>query len=236
MHQRLKEMNCENYQILLSDLVDGALTAEDCSRVELHLTSCPDCADARNDLRVIVDFCQEQRGQYDSIPNERAMWLRISNLIEAEKSSPVQAPREAGWWFRLMNRSWQLSFPQLAGLVSAIVLVVAMATAFSVYHLSSAATTQLAGFVPPPAGATLEESYSQQQQMISYWNQRVELNKARWNPQMRETFDRNMSVIDAAVTDSMKQLSQNSHYSVSEELINDALSDKVALLKEFSDL
>ena len=231
-------MNCENYQILLSDLVDGTLMAEDCARVELHLSSCPDCAEARNDLHVIIDFCREQRGQYDAIPNERAMWLRISNLIEAEKSSPVrlQAPEEAGSWFRLMNRSWQLSFPQLAGLVSAIVLVVAIATAFSVYHLSSTASPQLAGFVPPAPGSTLEERYRQRQQMIAYWNDRVELNKARWNPQMRETFDRNMSVIDAAVTDSMKQLNQNPHDSVSEDILNDALNDKVALLKEFSDL
>ena len=231
-------MNCENYQTLLSEFVDGALTAEDCASVELHLTSCPDCADARNDLRVIVDFCLEQRGQYDAIPNERAMWLRISNLIEAEKGSPArsQTPREAGWWFRLMNRSWQLSFPQLAGLVGAIVLVVAVATAFSMYRLSSRTSPMVAGFVPGSNSASIEDRYSQQQQMVSYWNQRVELNKARWNPQMRETFDRNMSVIDAAVTDSMKQLHQNPHDSVSEDILNDALNDKVALLKEFSDL
>ena len=44
-------MNCENYQFLLSEFVDGTLSAEDCASVELHLTSCPDCADARNDLR-----------------------------------------------------------------------------------------------------------------------------------------------------------------------------------------
>jgi len=230
-------MNCENYQILLSEFVDGTLTAEDCARVELHLTSCPDCADARNDLRVIVDFCLEQRGQYDRTPNERAMWLRISNLIEAEGAAVrSQAPREAGWWFRLMNRSWQLSFPQLAGLAGAIVLVVALATAFSMYRLSSRTSPLVAGFVPGSNSASIEDRYSQQQQIISYWNQRVELNKARWNPQMRETFDRNMSVIDAAVTDSMKQLNQNPHDSVSEDILNDALNDKVALLKEFSDL
>ena len=79
-------MNCENYQILLSDFVDGALMAEDCARLELHLNSCPDCNDARNDLSVIVDFCREQRGVYDPAPNEQAMWLRISNLIEAGKA------------------------------------------------------------------------------------------------------------------------------------------------------
>src|SRR2546428_5039618 len=189
-------MNCENYQILLSDLVDGTLMAEDCARVELHLSSCADCAEARNDLHVIIDFGREQRGQYDAVPNERAMWLRISNLIEAEKSSPArsQAPGEAGWWFRLMNRSWQLSFPQLAGLVSAIVLAVAIATAFSVYHLSSTASPQLAAFVPPAPGSTLEERYRQRQQLLSYLNDCVELDNASWHSQMRQTFHRNLSV------------------------------------------
>ncbi len=53
---------------------------------------------------------------------------------------------------------------------------------------------------------------------------------------MRDTFDRNLTVIDAALNDSMKQLSQNPHDSVSEDILNDALNDKVALLKEFADL
>jgi len=111
MHQRLKEMNCENYQILLSDFVDGALPAEDCTRLELHLNSCLDCNDARNDLSVIVDFCRGERGVYDPVPNSQAMWLRISNLIEAEgrSASHAQLHREAGWFFRIMNRSWQVS-------------------------------------------------------------------------------------------------------------------------------
>ena len=53
---------------------------------------------------------------------------------------------------------------------------------------------------------------------------------------MRETFDRNMSVIDAAVDDSMSRLKQNPHDEVSEEILNAALNDKLALLKEFSEL
>jgi hypothetical protein len=64
----------------------------------------------------------------------------------------------------------------------------------------------------------------------------VELNKARWNPQMRETFDKNLSVIDAAVNESMRQLSLNPHDEVSEEILNAALNDKAELLKEFAAL
>ena len=229
-------MNCENYQILLSDLVDGALAAEDCTRLELHLSSCPDCNDARNDLSVIVDFCREQRGVYDPVPNERAMWLRISNLLEAEQGSSnhVQAPpQEAGWLFRLMHRSF--SFPQMAGIVGAVMIVVAMATAFSVYRLSAGGSVT-PPFTPLVNSLSLDDRYRQQQQMVAYWNQRVELNKTRWSQQMRDTFDRNMSVIDAAVNDSMEQLKANPHDAISEDILNEALNDKVALLKEFSDL
>ena len=228
-------MNCENYQILLSDFVDGALPAEDCARLELHLNSCPDCTDARSDLSVIVDFCREQRGVYDPVPNERAMWLRISNLIEAESGSltRVEAPTEnAGWFFRLTHQTF--SFGQLAGVVGAMMIVVTMATAFSVYRLTNPAP--LMSVRDLGAAASLKDRYRQQQQTIAYWNQRVELNKARWSPQMRETFDRNMSVIDAAVNDSMEQLNTNPHDAVSEDILNEALNDKVALLKEFSDL
>jgi len=229
-------MNCENYQTLLSDFVDGALSAEDCAGLELHLKSCPDCNDARSDLSVIVDFCRDQRGVYDPVPNAKAMWLRITNLIEAEQASasPEEIHREAGWFFRMMNRSWQVSFPQLAGLVAVIILVVAVGTAVGVRRFSFGGGPQVGGLVPIPL--RLEDRYRQQQQTIAYWNDRVDMNKARWSPQMRETFDRNMSVIDAAVDDSMKQLKINPHDTVSEDILNEALNDKVALLKEFSDL
>jgi len=76
----------------------------------------------------------------------------------------------------------------------------------------------------------------QQQQAISYWNQRVEVNKARWSQDMRATFERNLKVIDQAVNDSMAELNRNPHDEVSEEMLNAALNEKLALLKEFADL
>ncbi len=227
-------MNCENYQDLLSDFVDGSLSPEDHNSVETHLIACGGCAEARGDLDAIVVFCRENRGEYDAVPNEHALWLRISNTIESELPARTGADvgAERGWWSRLMTQRWQLSFPQLAAAASAIVIVVVMGTVFGVRRI------QNQGIPTPVASnsATVEERYRQQQQVIAYWNQRVELNKARWNPQMRETFDRNMSVIDAAVNDSMRQLKQNPHDGVSEDILNAALNDKVELLKEFSDL
>jgi hypothetical protein len=234
-------MNCEKYQDLLSDFIDGSLAPEDHNSVETHLNVCVVCAGARNELGAIVGFCLEHRGEYDAVPNERALWLRISNMIEVDSAgaSPTAIQANAGWWFRLMNRSWQLSFPQLAAAATVIIVVVSMFTLVGLRGLGftgGGSGVKSAGFVPPLGDVSVKDRYRQQEQVIAYWNERVELNKARWNPQMRETFDKNMSVIDSAVNDSMRQLSQNPHDEVSEEILNAALNDKVELLKEFASL
>jgi hypothetical protein len=238
-------MNCEKYQDLLSDFIDGSLASQDHHSIEAHLSACGMCAEVRGDLDAIVTYCHEHRGEYDAVPNERALWLRISNLIEADDlelvtGSRTEIPQNAGWWFRLMNRSWQVSLPQLAAAMIAIAIIVSVATMIGVRRLGSggeSAGLRLSGVTTVASnGLPLAERYRQQQQTIDYWNQRVELNKARWNPQMRETFERNLSVIDAAVNDSLSQLNQNPHDEVSEEVLNAALNDKVELLREFAEL
>jgi len=235
-------MNCEKYQDLLSDFIDGSLASQDHKSIEAHLSACGVCAEVRGDLNAIVTYCHEHRGEYDAVPNERALWLRISNLIEAElpTGSRTEISQSAGWWFRLMNRSWQVSLPQLAASMIAVAIIVSVATMIGQRRFgsggesaglrSSGATTVASNSLP------LAERYRQQQQTIDYWNQRVELNKTRWNIQMRETFERNLSVIDAAVNDSLSLLNQNPHDEVSEEILNTALNDKVELLREFAEL
>ena len=82
----------------------------------------------------------------------------------------------------------------------------------------------------------LNDRMWQQQQTISYWNTRIATNRARWSAQTRDTFDRNISVIDQALNDSLNELNKNPHDEVSEEMLNAALNEKIALLKEFSEL
>ncbi len=238
-------MNCEKCQELIGDLVDGALSRENEATLNSHLEECLTCADVRKDLRSIVDFCQAHRGEYSAPPNEKALWLRIRNVIEAETPSfaPAAAPaRPAGkrFWPEWMGRSWELSMPQLAASVAAIALVVSLTTVVGLRRwdasrsLGSSRTN--VATAAQSAGASVSNRIAQQQQAINYWNQRVETNKARWNQQMRDTFDRNLQVIDQAVNDSLNDLSRNPHDEVSEEMLNAALSEKLALLREFSDL
>src|SRR6266699_2334376 len=227
-------MNCERCQELISDFVDGALSPEDSAILNLHFEECLDCADVRNDLESVVSFCRGNRGQYDAVPNERALWLRIRNTLEATGSAAGSIDsvpeRRGGFLSRLLNRSWQLSLPQLAGSVTAIALIVSLTAVVGLRRMESPKppVPESVGFNP--------DRMSSQQQTISYWNTRIATNKERWSPQMRDTFDRNLNVIDQAVNDSLQELNKNPHDEVSEEMLNAALNEKIALLKEFSEL
>ena len=228
-------MNCETCQELIHDLIDGSITQADEFNLNTHLTQCLDCESVRQDLASIVGFCRTHRGQYEAPPNERALWLRIRNVIEAEIPNSVvatPAPRRS-FLGRLMGHTWELSLPQLATSAVAIVLFVSLATVVGLRRWGGYG-------VPTPMtqveASNVNDRVWQRQQAINYWNQRVELNKARWSPEMRETFERNLRVIDEAVVNSLNELKRNPHDEISEQMLNESMNDKLALLKEFSDL
>ena len=229
-------MNCETCQDLIHDLIDGSITQRDESTLNTHLKECLDCDSVRQDLASIVGFCRTQRGQYDAPPNEQAMWLRIRNVIEAELPGKVATSAEprSSFLSRWLGRSWELSLPQLAASTAAIVMLVSLVTVVGLRRWGGYAIVD-----PAPTQGTVSsvnDRFWQRRQVIDYWNQRVELNKARWSPEMRETFDRNLKVIDQAVADSLNELNRNPHDEISEQMLNESLNDKLALLKEFSDL
>ena len=229
-------MNCEKCQDLISDFLDGTLSHEDQTTLNAHLGECLECADVRNDLQSIVGFCRTHRGEYETPPNEKALWQRISNTLEAGGGVAITPAPVRRNWSNWLSRSWELSFPQLAAAAAAIVLVVSLSTVVGLRRFQSARPVPVAGPESLSPAAGVRDRVSKQQQLISYWNQRVEFNKARWSPEMRETFDRNLAVIDQTVNESLNSLSQNPRDEVTEEMLNAALNEKLSLLKEFAEL
>ena len=229
-------MNCETCQELIHDLIDGSISRSDESILNTHLTECLDCTSVRQDLASIIGFCRTRRGEYEAPPNEHALWLRIRNVIEAEQGgrTVAQTERRPSFLGRLMGHSWELSLPQLTAAAVAIVLLVSLTTVVGLRRWQTAVPAVQAGVSDTPSN--VNDRFAQRQQAISYWNQRVELNKARWSAEMRETFDRNMRVIEQTVATSLEELKKNPHDEISEQMLNESLNDKLALLKEFSDL
>src|ERR1051325_7168236 len=172
-------MNCETCQELIHDLVDGSITQRDEFTLNTHLSECLDCKSVRQDLASIVSFARMQRGVYEAPPNEQALWLRIRNSIEAELPTRVATTTEprGSFFHRWMGRSWELSLPQLAASAVAIVLLVSLVTVVGLRRWGGY------GAAPAPAQAeasNVNDRIWQRRQVIDYWNQRVELNKARW--------------------------------------------------------
>jgi hypothetical protein len=249
-------MNCEKCQELLSDFLDGALSDAEHHLVSAHMEECLECFHVRSELDEIVSFCRDTRGQYDAPPNERALWLRIRNTIEHEPRPFIAAARASAatsaplhWWSRLLDRHWELTLPQLAAALSVIIIAVALGTAFSLKQVKDNAQAETAGMSGSGSGgdrqfgvqgtkaltSDVDDRMRRRQIDMDYWYERVSQRKRRWNPQIREAFERNLSVLDQAVEDSRQRLKANPHDDISEEMLNSALSDKMELLKEFSD-
>ena len=82
-----------------------------------------------------------------------------------------------------MGRSWELSLPQLVASTAAIVLLVSLTTVVGLRRWGTTTdipTTQ-ATFV---GTSDISDRISQREQALSYWKQRVEVNRARWNPEI----------------------------------------------------
>jgi hypothetical protein len=231
-------MNCEKCHELLSDFLDGTLSAEARAQFSRHLEECLSCAAARAELEAIVTTARASREQFVAPPDERAIWLRIRNTIEADaRADAARASASASsvqsLWARLAGKRWALSLPQLASVTASVAVAVALVTAFGMRALLEGRRTE------QPASQRVARRQAQNPDdmlRIEYLKQRVEQRRGRWDPRMRETFDRNMSVIDETVNEMLKELNERPHDEVSEETLNSAMRDKIELLKEFSEL
>ena len=235
-------MNCEKCQELLSDFLDGTLTHSEHAAVGAHVAACPPCAAAREDFHAIIAVARESRGQLFAPPDERALWLRVRNTVEAESlpERAASAPRAAaGFWARLSGRRWEFSLPQLAAGAASLVVAVASVTALGVRYVSQDEGARA------DRGASVRRVVSDEfyprtyldthEANLRYLEQRVQARKASWNPRMRASFDRSVDVLDQTVSESLDDLRQNPHDEVAEEMLNSALRDKIELLREFGE-
>jgi hypothetical protein len=249
-------MNCENCQELLSEFIDNQLDEKKTARVKAHLTLCLVCSEVYEDFSNILGFCDLEIAEEIPPPNEQALWCRINNIIENEIKPEIteelkQKEAKQNWVGRMRQRSWSLSFTQLASavlgiaLISSLLTVVGIGNAARSTNLSAAdVSTQTTlferalskiGLAENPQ-AVRERRLREQHSTIDYWNKRVAARRAQWDKNLREAFDRNLNEIDQVVFEYTRTLEENPHDELSGEMLDSALSEKMALLREFSEL
>jgi len=233
-------MNCEQCQDLLSEFLDDSLSFAERCEMEAHLQMCADCFAAQRELASILSFCETTRDDYDSPPNPQALWLRISNLIESENQpSPTanfQQVKKERFWKRFSNYSWQFSMPQILSGVALIAVAVALLTAVGLRGFSGSPDGQEKNTFAGKTSGSVEDRLRQKQQVIDYWNQRVEARKQQWDRKTRETFERQLKVLDETVAQYREALIQNPNDELYKEALDSTINEKVEFLKDFSEL
>jgi len=242
-------MNCSECQEILSRFIDGELDDKRSVGVADHLAVCAECTLLRDDLAEILIQCRAPEGAEAVPPNPAALWRRINNLIEAELPPEIPVEEKPKGWFA---RGWNLTFSQVGIAVLSIALISSLLTIVGIRNYFGPPGEDLpvrasgppsmmqrvlskVGLVDTPQQAR-ERRVKEQQAAIDYWDKRVQMKRASWDHRMRAAFDRNLFEIDQAVNEYTQILQQDPDDQLSEEMLDSALSEKMNLLRQFSEL
>jgi hypothetical protein len=242
-------MNCEKCQENLSPFLDGELDEASAVMVRSHLISCEPCASLFEEFVSILDNCVGLDVDSPLPPNPDALWCRINNILETEvkKSTENDLPPETP-----SERRWDFSLLQIASAIIGIALISSLLTVVGIRNYfepssddglvrSSESPSVITRFLgklglTETPQATRERKLLEQLAAIEYWDRRVKMRRAEWDERMRTAFDRNLREIDHAVHEYTMLLEQDPDDTLTMEMLDSALDDKMNLLRQFAGL
>lgn len=224
-------MNCHEIRDRLSDYVDDALSSDQRSRVEEHLA---DCATCREELAELVELVESAGRLARNIEPQRDLWPSIESRLA--RADAVVAP---GAW---RSQAW-------IGLAAAAVLVAAVTMQVVRRDTGQGARSDLgdqAVVSAPVEAVTAEQAalYSTVSEEVRVRNglQQVREDLLRsiierresLDPETRELVDRNLELIDQAVTEIYQALEENPENQRLEFLLAATYQREVEFLKKMN--
>lgn len=240
-------MTCETCQENISQFLDNELDDETSLGVQTHLSFCGECAKVCEDFALILDSCKGDLAAADAPPpNSQALWCRINNIIESEIEAKPAVEKPRGWFARGFTFSQAASAVVGIALISSLLTIVGVKNYFEPTgddYTSRSSATQTTfekvltkvGLMQSPQEARLKR-FEEQEAAIEYWNKRVQARRAQWDAKMRDAFDRNLNEIDQAVNEYTVILEKDPQDDLSSEMLDSALTEKMNLLRAFSEL
>jgi hypothetical protein len=242
-------MTCSECQEILSRFIDGELDEKRSASVSDHLAVCAECTVLCDDLAAILLQCREPDSSEATPPNPAALWRRINNLIESELPAEIPIEEKPKGWF---GRGWRLTYSQAGVAVLGIALISSLLTIVGIrnYYEPPGSDLPARASEPPSTMQRLlskvglaetpqqarERRIKEQQAAIEYWDKRVQMRRMSWDYRMRAAFDRNLFEIDQAVNEYTLILQNDPEDHLSEEMLDSALTEKMNLLRQFSEL
>lgn len=248
-------MNCDKCQNLISGYIDGDLDPRTSEAVETHFSMCAECARLYEDFASILGLCEEGFAEDTTPPNPQALWCRINNIIETEvepemAEEKARRTRRQGRLARIWNSQLQFSTSQVLTSFFGIAIISSLLTIVGVKNFSAPADGAgenefqptvfekvLANLgVAETPRQKIERRLRERKKAIEYWKKRVEARRVSWDSDTRRIFDRNLSVIEKSVNEYTNILQEDPQDQISNEMLDAALSEKMELLREFSEL
>ena len=210
-------------EIVLNDYVDAALGRGERAEVERHLATCPDC-------RRIVDDLRELGQRVSSLepmqPPARA-WRRIERELRraVERSAAVE-PRGG----RAAATARSLRSP-IVWLAAAAVLVLCTMVGLRLAAPGRGRTPTLAPDAQSIVNelALAEEHY---QKAINGLEQIANAEKGSLDPSTAATLQKNLAVIDQAITESRAALKTQPNSEPAQQSLLESFKSKIALLQD----
>src|SRR5262249_12126363 len=92
-----------------------------------------------------------------------------------------------------------------------------------------------AAITPMPRSATSSAIPDDVRKSIDDYNGHIQQRMSSWDPQMRDTFERNMAVINLSLDKVQQELAENPNDDVCRDLLRSAYDKKLKLLEDFSE-
>ena len=212
-------MNCELYDDLLDDYVDGVRATdrrsdERFAAFERHLAGCIRCQALVADLtsiRVAASTLDEH------IPPPR-LWATIASSIEEQRRQP--------WWQRQLGGAFSAWVPTA---VAASIALLLIAGGWNVWQQRRVETSQQGDAAQPREAVPAEQHY---EQAIAGLQELANAQNAALDPETRAVLTTNLAVIDRAIDESRAALAQEPASTLAQESLLDALETKVTLLQD----
>jgi hypothetical protein len=212
-------MNCEIYDDLLDDYVDGARASDRSGDLKLaafeeHLAGCERCQ------ALVADFTSIRRTASvleDYVPPPR-LWARIASSIEEEQGQP--------WWQRSLGNAFSAWVP--VAVAASLALLIAGAT-WIAWRVPVEAPQQATDAAADSPAVPAEQHYDE---AIADLQQLAESQNAGLDPQTRAVLKQNLAVIDRAISESRAALAEEPASALAQESLLDALDTKVVLLQD----
>jgi len=223
-------MRCNDCQESLSEYIDGALELGEQTKIESHLADCEACRAVRDDLLQIVHFSHQLPLHAPS----NSLWTRIQQDLDQERPR-VAFPRLTAWWMRVKTSTYRLSMPQLAAAAAALVIVVSAGALFLRHDSGSPGQMAVGtGQSRPDEFSPLSNvDLKQIEDQISRLSENVERRMDNWDPEIRESFEKNLYYVNQCLVECRHQLNDNPADDVAQELMLNAYREKVRLLEGF---